>query len=114
MIVQAAEIAVNEFGRCPRQIFTSPHPPRLVCPTPAQATAIAASASGGLAYVLETKSGGGGWWGVCGGGGGGRLNDSYSQVPSQTCQKESIGSEGAKRWECEKVIDTYCEHSRDQ
>lgn len=28
----ATEVAINEFGQCPRQIFKLPHPSRLVCP----------------------------------------------------------------------------------
>lgn len=28
----ALEVQINEFGQCPRQIFHSPHAPRLVCP----------------------------------------------------------------------------------
>jgi hypothetical protein len=28
----ALEMQINEFGQCPRQIFRSPHAPRLVCP----------------------------------------------------------------------------------
>ncbi len=30
----AVEAQVNEFGQCPRQIFTQPHPQRAVCPPP--------------------------------------------------------------------------------
>lgn len=29
----ALEVQINEFGQCPRQIFFSPHAPRLVCPS---------------------------------------------------------------------------------
>ena len=28
----ALEVQINEFGQCPRQIFRTPHPPRLTCP----------------------------------------------------------------------------------
>ena len=28
----ALEVQINEFGQCPRQIFHSPHAPRIVCP----------------------------------------------------------------------------------
>lgn len=30
----ALEVQINEFGQCPRQIFHSPHAPRLICPVP--------------------------------------------------------------------------------
>lgn len=33
----ALESQINEFGQCPRQLFSTPHPPRLVCPSPEEA-----------------------------------------------------------------------------
>jgi factor associated with neutral sphingomyelinase activation len=41
----AVEMAINEFGQCPRQIFRHPHPPRLVCPAPPEPAAAAAAAA---------------------------------------------------------------------
>ena len=48
---EAAEIAVNEFGQCPKQLFESPHPRRLVCPSSADAYAISTAASSGEALL---------------------------------------------------------------
>ena len=44
---EAAEIAVNEFGQCPKQLFETPHARRLVCPSSADAFAISTAASSG-------------------------------------------------------------------
>ena len=44
---EAAEIAVNEFGQCPRQLFEGPHPRRLSCPSAAEALAISTAAFAG-------------------------------------------------------------------
>ena len=45
----ALELQINEFGQCPRQIFMTPHPSRLVCPAAADAMEIAQKAfTGGL------------------------------------------------------------------
>ena len=45
----ALELQINEFGQCPRQIFKTPHPSRLVCPAAADAMEIAQKAfTGGV------------------------------------------------------------------
>ena len=53
---EAAEIAVNEFGQCPKQLFESPHPRRLVCPSSAEAFAISTAASSGVALLYTNES----------------------------------------------------------
>lgn len=41
----AVEAQINEFGQCPRQLFSQPHPRRLACPSPDQALQIASGAA---------------------------------------------------------------------
>lgn len=47
---EAAEIAVNEFGQCPKQLFENPHPGRLSCPSAEEALAISTAASRGTSH----------------------------------------------------------------
>ena len=50
----ALEVQINEFGQCPRQIFSTPHPSRLVCPSSTEALAIAREA---IAGRLQARQG---------------------------------------------------------
>ena len=41
----AVEAQINEFGQCPCQLFSEPHPRRLTCPSPDQALQSASGAA---------------------------------------------------------------------
>eukprot|EP00884_Botryococcus_braunii_P015365 jgi/Botrbrau1/2511/Bobra.0079s0003.1 len=52
---QAIEAQINEFGQCPRQIFSRPHPPRLVCsPADGDVPAAPRSVASSLSIALVT------------------------------------------------------------
>ncbi|GFR43449.1 hypothetical protein Agub_g4532, partial [Astrephomene gubernaculifera] len=59
--LKALETQINEFGQTPKQLFTTPHPPRLVCPpAPDPATVFPDEDGAAAAAVAAARARGGG------------------------------------------------------
>lgn len=52
----AIECQINEFGQCPRQIFSAPHPRRLDGPNSAEAFELAQSGIRGFSILQALES----------------------------------------------------------
>ncbi|KAG2501969.1 hypothetical protein HYH03_000465 [Edaphochlamys debaryana] len=61
--LKALETQINEFGQTPKQLFTSPHPPRLVCPPAPDPASVFPAEAGGAGSGAAAVSGSAGYGG---------------------------------------------------